>query len=208
MATLIDTCILRELHLPRPFWRVRRAVDDLWWEDVRVSVISFAILQGGVMHLEQEFKQRRVRSWMQTLSRKLGPSLLTIDYETSLAWGRIVTSAEQRRLKLPFHDGLMAAIAKRHGLRVMTRNIGYFAPFNIEVFDPWASERDNRYDFGDEPAGFVSDPGSTSADLSVPHHASSEDQAGKPDAGSDMDAEITHPAPDAPYEAENTEAAA
>lgn len=187
MATLIDTCIMRELQLPRPFWRVRRAIDDLWWEDVRVSVISFAILQGGMLHLEQEFKQRRVRGWMQTLSRKLGGSLLTVDYETSLAWGKIANSAERRRLKLPFHDGLMAAIAKRHGLTVMTRNVGYFTPFNIEVFNPWASERDNSYDFGEEPAQFSIRPGSTSADLSVPRHAASEDDAEASET--DMDAE-------------------
>ena len=49
MAYLIDTCVLRELHLPRPFWRVRRAVDDLWLEDVHMSVVTFAIMEGGAI---------------------------------------------------------------------------------------------------------------------------------------------------------------
>ena len=177
MATLIDTCILRELQLPRPFWRVRRAVDDLWWEDIRLSVVSFAVLQGGMLHLEQEFKQRRVRGWMQTLAWKLGPSLLTIDYETSLAWGKIVNSADRRRLKLPFHDGLMAAVAKRNNLTVMTRNVGYFAPFNIEVFNPWSTDRDTTYDFGEKPAVDAIAAGTTSADLSVLHHVPTASEA-------------------------------
>ncbi|MCA3668344.1 MAG: hypothetical protein INF10_04305, partial [Methylobacterium sp.] len=47
-GTLIDTCVLRELHLPRPYWKVRRAVDDLWFEDIRLSMVTFAILEGGV----------------------------------------------------------------------------------------------------------------------------------------------------------------
>lgn len=170
-AHLIDTCVLRELHLPRPFWRVRRAVDDLWWEDVRLSLVTFAILEGGVSELPQEFKQRRVRSWIRDIRRKLGDNLLGIDYETSVIWGQIMTSARRRRLKLPYHDSLVAATAKRHELVVMTRNVGFFAPFNIEVFNPWAEKQDVAYDFGDEPAEAFSEKGSTSADLSLPRGA-------------------------------------
>lgn len=167
-GTLIDTCVLRELHLPRPFWRVRRAVDDLWFEDIRLSMVTFAILEGGLTELPQEFKQRRVRGWMREIRRKLGENLLGIDYETSVIWGQILTSARRRRLKLPYHDSLIAATAKRHELVVMTRNIGFFAPFNIEIFNPWAEKQDSAYDFGEEPAESFSGPGSTSAELSLP----------------------------------------
>ncbi|MCA3595719.1 MAG: PIN domain-containing protein [Methylobacterium sp.] len=167
-GTLIDTCVLRELHLPRPFWRVRRAVDDLWFEDIRLSMVTFAILEGGLTELPQEFKQRRVRGWMREIRRKLGENLLGIDYETSVIWGQILTSARRRRLKLPYHDSLIAATAKRHELVVMTRNIGFFAPFSIEIFNPWAEKQDSAYDFGEEPAESFSRPGSTSAELSLP----------------------------------------
>lgn len=173
-ATLIDTCVLRELHLPRPFWRVRRAVDDLWWEDIRLSLVTFAILEGGVTELPQEFKQRRVRSWMRDTRRKLGENLLGVDYETGQIWGQILTSARRRRLRLPYHDSLVAASAKRHGLVVMTRNVGLFAPFNIEVFNPWADKQETGYDFGEEPAQPFSEPGSTSAELSLPREAGAE----------------------------------
>ena len=168
MPQLIDTCILHELHSPRPFWRVRRAVDDLWWEDVNLSIVSFAIMEGGTLRLPQEFKQRRMRGWMLEVKRKLGAHLLGIDYETSIIWGQIMTSASRRRLKLPYHDSLLAATAKRHGLTVMTRNVGYFAPFNIEVFNPWGDPKESAYDFGEEPSDFTLQPGSTSAELTVP----------------------------------------
>lgn len=171
MATLIDTCVLRELHLPRPFWRVRRAVDDLWMEDVHLSVVTFAILEGGTLRLPQEFKQRRVRGWMQEMRRKLGDNLHGMDYETAIIWGQIVTSASRRKLRLPYHDSLIAATAKRHGLTVMTRNIGLFAPFNIPIFNPWADPKDTGYDFGEEPEFSAIEPGSTSAELSIPHEA-------------------------------------
>lgn len=168
MPFLIDTCVLRELHLPRPFWRVRRAVDDLWMEDVHMSAVTFAIMEGGVLHLPQEFKQRRVRLWMQDIRRKLGQNLHGIDYETSIIWGQIMSSAARRRLKLPYHDSLIAATAKRHELTVMTQNIGYFAPFSIEVFNPWADPKENKYDFGEEPEDKSIQPGSTSAEFVIP----------------------------------------
>lgn len=171
MPMLIDTCVLRELHLPRPFWRVRRAVDDLWWEDVHLSVVTFAILEGGKQRLPQEFKQRRVQGWMQEVKRKLGANLHGIDYETSIIWGQITGSAAKRRLHLPHQDALVAATAKRHQLTVLTRNIGYFAPFNIEIMNPWADPRDTTYDYGKEEDVGPIEPGSTSFDLSMPREA-------------------------------------
>jgi len=168
---LIDTCVLRELHLSRPFWRVRRAVDDLWIEDVHMSTVTFAIMESGAIRLPQEFKQRRVRMWMLDMRRKLGPSLHGIDYETSIAWGQIMSSATRRRLKLPYHDSLIAATAKRHTLTVMTRNVGYFAPFSIETFNPWEDPKESGYDFGEEPANKAVQPGSTSAEFMIPDEA-------------------------------------
>lgn len=168
MPYLIDTCVLRELHCPRPFWRVRRAVDDLWMEDVHLSIITFAIMEGGVLRLPQEFKQRRVRGWMGDVKRKLGKNLHGIDYETSIIWGQIMTSAARRRLRLPYHDSLIAATAKRLHLPIMTRNVGYFAPFSIDVFNPWADPKDSGYDFGEKPASDAIEPGTTSAELSMP----------------------------------------
>jgi predicted nucleic acid-binding protein len=178
MPMLIDTCILRELHLPRPFWRVRRAVDDLWWEDVHLSAITFAILESGLMRLPQEFKQRRVRGWMREVKRKLGANLHGIDYETSIIWGQITASATKRRLRLPPQDALMAATAKRHGFTMLTRNVGYFAPFNIEVMNPWADPRDTSYDYGAEAELRPMEPGTTSFDLAMPREAGEAMDAG------------------------------
>lgn len=184
MPYLIDTCVLRELHLPRPFWRVRRAVDDLWFEDVHMSVVTFAIMQGNVLRLPQEFKQNRVKNWMSEMRRKLGKNLHGIDYETSVMWGQIMTNASRRRLKLPYHDSLVAATARRHELTVMTRNVGCFAPFNIEVFNPWGDPKESGYDFGEKPESDVIEPGSTSAEFLV---SNAPDVLGEPDEHEALD---------------------
>lgn len=187
MPYLIDTCVLRELHLPRPFWRVRRAVDDLWMEDIHMSVVTFAIMQGNVLRLPQEFKQNRVKNWMSEMKRKLGKNLHGVDYETAVHWGQIMTNASRRRLKLPYHDSLVAATAKRHGLTVLTRNAGCFAPFNIEILNPWADPKDSGYDFGEKPLSDKIEPGSTSAEFLIDNAPDALGDPG-PDETSDFDA--------------------
>jgi predicted nucleic acid-binding protein len=181
LPCLIDTCVLRELHLRRPYWRVRRAVDDLWLEDIHLSIVTFAIMEGGALRLPEEFKQRRVRGWMREIRRKLDANLHGIDYETAIIWGQIMTSAAHRKLRLPYPDGLIAATAKRHGLKVMTRNVGNFMPFGIEVFDPWADPRESGYDFGTEPESETLEPGSTSAELAMPIEPADEEAAAAED---------------------------
>lgn len=182
MPILIDTCILRELHMPRPFWRVKRAVDDLWMEDIYLSVVSLAIMESGATRLPQEFKQRRVRGWIRTVQRKLGARLLGIDPETALIWGQVMASAKRRHLSLPYADGLIVASAKQHRLTVMTQNVGSFAPFQIEVFNPWGDPKETAYDFGDEPETPGIQPGSTSAELALPDQIERSPPGEKPDA--------------------------
>jgi toxin FitB len=186
MATLLDTCILRELHSPRPYWKVRRAVDDLWWDDLHLSVITFGIMEAGVTLLPQEFKQRRLRAWMNETRRKLAGNLHGIDHDTSVIWGKIVASAGRRRLKLPHHDSLIAATAKRHGFVVMTRNIGFFAPFQIEVFNPWGDLVETTYDFGDEPEIYSVAPGSNSSELAPSGSEGQSAEADEPEFTSDF----------------------
>ncbi len=38
---------------------------------------------------------------------------------------------------IPASDGLIAATALRHGLRLMTRNTAHFAGTHVLLFNPW-----------------------------------------------------------------------
>ena len=51
-----------------------------------------------------------------------------------------MTAAASRNGRVvPATDGLIAATALHHGLKVMTRNIDDFAPTGAEVLNPWAA---------------------------------------------------------------------
>ena len=129
--------------------------------------VTFAHHGGRRDLLPQEFKQRRVRPGCRTSAGSSATICTGIDYETSLHLGPDHDLAARRRLKLPYHDSLVAATAKRHDLTVMTRNVGYFAPFSVEVFNPWGDRRKATMILARSRRIQTIQPGSTSANFLI-----------------------------------------
>ena len=138
MRVLLDTCALSELRRPQPNDAVLRAIDALASEDLFVSVLSIGEIAKGIAVLKESKNRRALQSWLQTLERHYADRLLPIDLETSRIWGELTTAAQKMGRTIPASDGLIAATARRHGLHIMTRNIGDFEPAGVLVLNPWA----------------------------------------------------------------------
>ena len=138
MRVLLDTCALSELRRPEPNDAVLRAIDALASEDLFVSVLSIGEIAKGIAVLKESKNRRALQSWLQTLERQYADRLLPIDLETSRIWGELTTAAQKMGRTIPATDGLIAATARRHGLHIMTRNIGDFEPAGVLVLNPWA----------------------------------------------------------------------
>jgi len=69
-----------------------------------------------------------------------GERILAADLETCRIWGEVTAKALDRGQAIPAIDGLIAATALRHGLRVATRNTADFEPTGVVVVNPWADE--------------------------------------------------------------------
>ncbi len=137
MRVLLDTCVLSELRHPKGYPGVRRAVDALDEEELFVSVISIGEIFKGISLLRESPKKRALETWMQTLERDYGDRLLSVDRETSRLWGELTARAQQSGRVVPATDGLIAATALRHGLRVMTRNTADFELTGVLLLNPW-----------------------------------------------------------------------
>ena len=137
MRVLLDTCALSELRRPQPNDAVLRAIDALASEDLFVSVLSIGEIAKGIAVLKESKNRRALQSWLQTLERHYADRLLPIDLETSRIWGELTTAAQKMGRTIPASDGLIAATARRHGLHIMTRNIGDFEPAGVLVLNPW-----------------------------------------------------------------------
>ncbi|MDR3674860.1 MAG: type II toxin-antitoxin system VapC family toxin [Acidobacteriota bacterium] len=137
MRVLLDTCVLSELRHPKGHDGVRQAVDALNEEDLFVSVITIGEILKGISLLRESPKKRTLATWVETLERDYADRLLPINLEICRLWGELAATAQKAGRVVPATDGLIAATALRHGLRVMTRNTADFEPTGVLIINPW-----------------------------------------------------------------------
>ncbi|MGO9209979.1 MAG: type II toxin-antitoxin system VapC family toxin [Terriglobales bacterium] len=140
MRALLDTCVLSELHRAQCHPGVRRAMDALGSENLFVSVVSVGEIAKGIALLTESRKKGVLQSWLQVLERDYADRLLPVDLETSHIWGELTAAAQKIGKTVPASDGLIAATARRHGLHLMTRDSGDFAPTGVLLLNPWADQ--------------------------------------------------------------------
>jgi hypothetical protein len=138
MRVLLDTCVLSELRHPKGHEGVRQAVDALNEEDLFVSVITIGEILKGISLLRESPKKRALATWVETLERDYADRLLPINLEICRLWGELTATAQKAGHVVPATDGLIAATALHHGLRVMTRNTADFEPTGVLVVNPWS----------------------------------------------------------------------
>lgn len=137
MRVLLDTCVLSELRRPAGDAGVRQAVESLDSKDMFVSVISIGEISKGISLLRESSRKHALQSWLDTLEGQYADRLLPIDTETSRLWGELTAAAQKAGRTVHASDGLIAATARRHGLRVMTRNTSDFEHAGALVVNPW-----------------------------------------------------------------------
>ena len=118
---------------------VRQAVHACNEEDMFVSVVSIGEIVKGISLLREGSRKRALEIWLNTLEHDYGDRLLSIDLETSRLWGELTAAAQKAGRTVHATDGLIAATAMRHGLRVMTRNTADFEPTGALILNPWES---------------------------------------------------------------------
>ena len=137
MKTLIDTCIISEIRRPEGAPRVKAAVREIAEHDAFLSVITLGEIASGVARLEKGRRRRELASWLDGLERGFAERILPVDAETARLWGDLDAAARRAGRPVGDSDGLIAATAMQHGLRVMTRNVSRFTPAGVLIVDPW-----------------------------------------------------------------------
>jgi predicted nucleic acid-binding protein len=112
-------------------------VEALNEDDVFVSVISIGEILKGISLLRESPRRRTLELWLKTLERNYTDRILSIDLETCRLWGELTAAAQKAGRVVHATDGLIAATALHHGLRVMTRNTADFEPTGVVVLNPW-----------------------------------------------------------------------
>lgn len=137
MTYLLDTCVVSELVKPGPdetmvAWMAR--VPD---EACHLSVITVGELAKGAARLPPSAKRVRLERWIGELISQYGVRIIPVDASVARRWGRLSGELSRKGITTLVGDGLIAATALVHGLKLATRNIADFKPFGVEIVDPW-----------------------------------------------------------------------
>ena len=140
MAYLIDTNVVSETLKPRPERRVVDWISRQMANDLFLASISLGELVRGVRRMRERAGRERFQRWIDyDLAAQFQGRILPFDRETAVIWGEIMGDGDRVGRPKPMADAQIAAVARRHGLTLVTRNMRDFVGMEVVLLDPWAS---------------------------------------------------------------------
>lgn len=137
MTYLLDTCVVSELVKPGPDETVAAWMARVPDEACHLSVITVGELAKGAARLPPSARRVRLERWIGELISQYGVRIIPVDASVARRWGRLSGELSRKGITTLVGDGLIAATALVHGLKLATRNIADFKPFGVEIVDPW-----------------------------------------------------------------------
>ena len=136
---LIDTNVISETVKPRPEPRVLAWFESRSPGELFLTAITFGELVRGARKLEKAGRRRGYERWIRRdLARQFEGRILPFDREAGAIWGEIMAEADRIGRPRPAVDAQIVAIARRHGLTLVTRNLRDFEETEVPILDPWA----------------------------------------------------------------------
>lgn len=134
-GVLLDTNVVSEVAKPTPSPRVVAFLADRI--DLWLSVVVIYELDYGVRLMPAGRRRDARRASLMALTARFHRRVLPIGQEEAGHAARL--SAHARRVGRPAHlgDAMIAGTAAAHDLVLATRNLDDFAPFDIELLNPW-----------------------------------------------------------------------
>ncbi len=139
MTYLLDTNVVSEFRKiadGRGDTRVAKWQASIPAERFFLSTIVLLELELGTLLMERRdsVQGQMLREWLDDLVLPTFASrTLPVDEKVALCCAHMLVANRQ-----PEGDALIAATAMVHGMTVVTRNVGDFAPMGVRTLNPWA----------------------------------------------------------------------
>ena len=132
----LDTNVVSELVKPQPNAQV---ISWLTKHDfsLALSTIVLAEITYGIEKIRPDERARRLEGFPAELQRRYARRLYSFDQESALLYGVLMGHSRRQGRMLSTADGMIAAIALRHGGELATRNVDDFMLPNLIVHNPW-----------------------------------------------------------------------
>jgi hypothetical protein len=130
---LLDTNIVSELRKPRPHGAVLAWLESVDDASLHLATVTLGEIQAGIeLTREQDTeKAAEIEHWLDQVTGAY--NVLAMDGPAFRCWAKLM----HRKSDTLYEDAMIAAIAKIHGLAVVTRNVADFSSFGIGVLNPF-----------------------------------------------------------------------
>lgn len=145
MKYLLDTCVISELIKPTPNPNIIAWINDRPESWLFLSVLTIGEIRKGIAKLPDSVKKTTLQTWLDhDLRQRFNRRILDITEEVAKRWGEIQAAAEQRGVKMPIIDSLIAATGLVYDLMVVTRNTTDMANSGVKLLNLWEEHVHNE----------------------------------------------------------------
>jgi predicted nucleic acid-binding protein len=135
---VVDTNVASELMRPAPnarvvAWMRAQHAGDLYTTSITVSEIAYR-----VERLTDGARKALLRATATQVFSAFADHVLAFDAGAAALYGAIVSSRERGGAPIDGFDAQIAAICRRHGATLATRNVKDFEQTGVDVIDPWS----------------------------------------------------------------------
>lgn len=137
MRYLLDTCALSELVKSTPDAHVIRWFEARKAHELCISAMTWGELQRGVTKLPESKRRSELTLWLQQLETGFEDRILAFDKIVSRVWVHMTAQAETQGKSMAAFDVIIAATARAHDCKLVSRNVRDFVNAGIDVINPW-----------------------------------------------------------------------
>lgn len=137
MRYLLDTCVLSELVKSTPDAHVIRWFEARKAHELCISAMTWGELQRGVTRLPESKRKSELTLWLQQLETGFEDRILAFDKNVSRVWAHMTAQTETQGKSMAAFDSIMAATARAHDCKLVSRNVRDFVNAGIDVINPW-----------------------------------------------------------------------
>jgi predicted nucleic acid-binding protein len=135
---VLDTNVLSELMRQEPEEKVMRWLDSLDAATISTTAITVAEMLYGVARLPDGRRRQRLGETVEGLVEEdLGGRVEPFDAPSATHYAALVSERERSGRPIGVADGQIAAICRKLGATLATRNVGDFRSTGVDLIDPW-----------------------------------------------------------------------